>query len=94
VCFWVCIQIQYPKNLAARQGVGGLVATLPLNYKITRRLVPINPRFKNRRLPTTPQERSKRNLERHCALVRIIQGEKIEDKHNTNKLFTIEEHGI
>ena len=40
------------------------VATLPLNYKITERLIPIDPRFKNHRLPTTLQNQSRGRLER------------------------------
>lgn len=54
---------------------GSDVVVLTLNCKITERLVPIDPRFKNRRLPTTSQKQSRGSLERHFALVRTIQAE-------------------
>ena len=46
------------------------VATIPLNCKLTKRLVPLDPKFKNRRLPITPYKQSRENLETHFALVR------------------------
>lgn len=39
-------------------------------------MVLIDSIFKNRRLPATPQKRSRRNLERHFALVHTIQAQK------------------
>ena len=51
------IQIQYPKNPTTMRGWEGpdvAALALPLNCKITERLVLIDPRFKNHRLPTTP----------------------------------------
>ena len=51
---------------------GSDVAAFHLNCKITKRLVHIDPKFKNRRLCSTLQKRSKGNLEKHFALVRTI----------------------
>ena len=49
------IQIQHPKNPVTRRGVGWSdIAALPMNCKITERLVPIDPIFKNHRLLTAP----------------------------------------
>ena len=53
------------------------VTTLSLNCKITKGLVPINPKFKNRTLLISPQRLSRESLERHFALVRTINSEKI-----------------
>ena len=68
-----------PPSKVGLLGVGGGgsgVAILSLNCKITERLVPTDPRFKNRKLSTTLQKRSRRSLERHFALVCTIQDEK------------------
>ena len=51
--------------------------TLLMDYKIIERLIPIDPRFKNRRLPTTLQKHNRGSLEIHFVSVRTIQAKKI-----------------
>ena len=55
-----------PQKSRHRLGCGMLnVAALPLNCKITEKLVSIDSRFKSCRIPTTPQKQSRGNLKRY-----------------------------
>ena len=64
------------KILPLDRGEGFDVVLLPMNCKITQKLVPIDLRFKNRRLSNVSQKRSRENLEICFALVRPIQMKK------------------
>ena len=65
------------------------VVGLPLNFKNTKRLIPLYDRFKNRKLSPTSSKRSTGSLERHFTLYHHnLSGKKVKFV-----LFSISNYG-